>query len=562
MTIYTTKPDSSVTRPLANLESGLGESLSAEFAEGFREGPLNSWARASQADALNMDPESPRMTKDEAEAGFKTYGVKSINVPPQGISKAFYDNVISETRNRLEREAIIQSAPSGIVSSPLKFVANLGGNMVDPGNLAIGLVPFFGQARSATMLGRAAERFGQGAVMGGAQTAATLPFTAMGAAAEGDNYTIGDAGGNLLMGMIAGGALHAGGGFIADMVRGRRQSSDPGAVDAGEPAIIPVDSTMPAEVIPPPRSLDIVPAENSRSELNNSISKSIDDYAYSTGYSDVVPDFIEQRRAIAGQQIDNVNSLRSELTRNNQLTQSLDATLKERTSAYQAERMKFKEAQAKARQDIAEEKAALESRNAELQQQIDNHVEGAKAAQDIADISKGIIPESAKPLIEQRAQQIREGLQESPLARGVRTASQRFDDADISIRENAMRAAIAQAKRGEDINVDPFFDLMDPVKRPTAIEQLSRQPQPQPDPVAGSVSAAAEQQAKRATREDADFINAQEDFEAELNILNSLADSADNAKLREELKTIRQEANDTSLQKGIQAAAGCMIGKM
>lgn len=79
-----------------------------------------------------MDPESPRMTKDEAEAGFKTYGVKSINVPPQGISKAFYDNVISETRNRLEREAIIQSAPSGIVSSPLKFVANLGGNMVDP----------------------------------------------------------------------------------------------------------------------------------------------------------------------------------------------------------------------------------------------------------------------------------------------------------------------------------------------------------------------------------------------------------------------------------------------
>ena len=27
-----------------------------------------------------------------------------------------------------------------------------------------------------------------------------------------------------------------------------------------------------------------------------------------------------------------------------------------------------------------------------------------------------------------------------------------------------MRAAIAQAKRGEDINVDPFFDLMDRLK--------------------------------------------------------------------------------------------------
>ncbi|MFC0229147.1 hypothetical protein [Serratia aquatilis] len=224
--------------------------------------------------------------------------------------------------------------------------------------------------------------------------------------------------------------------------------------------------------------------------------------------------------------------------------------------------MKFKEAQAQARQDIANEKAALESRNVELQKQIDNHVDGAKAAQDVTEFTNGNIPEAAKPLIEQRAQQIREGLQESPLSHGVRTAAQRFDDADISIRENALRAAIAQAQRGEDINIDSFFDLADPAKRVTAIERISRPYQPQADPAAVSISTSAEHQARRAAREDADMLNAQEDFEAELNILNALADSADNARLKEELKTIRQEANDTSMQKGIQAAAGCMIGKM
>lgn len=563
MTIYTEKPDSSLPRPLTNLESGLGESLSAEFTEGFREGPLNSWARYSRAQELNMDPSSERMTKEDAEAGFKTYGVKSINVPPQGISKAFYDNVISETQNRLERDAVIQSAPSGIVASPLKFVANLGGNMVDPGNLAIGVIPFFGQARAATMVGRAAERFGQGAIMGGVQTAATLPFTAMGAAAEGDNYTLGDAGGNLLMGMIAGGALHSAGGFIADAVRSRRQPASTSAIDEslqlGTPAAVtPVD--MPSSMVT--RSPDIIPNASPVESLNQSITRNIDEYAYSTAYNDVVPDYIEQRKVASEQQVKGVNDLRQEVARNNQQSEQLDASLNSRTADYQAQRMKFKEARAKAQQDISKEKAALESRNAELQDMIDNHVEGSNAAQDIADFGKGVIPEGAKPIIEQRAQQIREGLRESPLARGVRTAAQRFDESDISVKENALRAAISQAKRGDDINVEPFFDLADPAKRPTAVEQISRPTKPHRDPISAAVSKSADQQLVRVGREDADLLNAQEDFESELNVLNALADTSDNAKLKEELKNIRQEASDTSLQKGIQAAAGCLIGKI
>ena len=48
-----------------------------------------------------------------------------------------------------------------------------------------------------------------------------------------------------------------------------------------------------------------------------------------------------------------------------------------------------------------------------------------------------------------------------------------------------MRAAIAQAKRGEDINVDPFFDLMDPVKDQLPLSNFQDNPSLSPIPLLG-----------------------------------------------------------------------------
>lgn len=70
-------------------------------------------------------------------------------------------------------------------------MANLMGNMADPGNALIGLIPFVGEARAATLLGRAGQRFLQGSAYGAAQTAATMPLVAEGQAAQGNDFTMG-----------------------------------------------------------------------------------------------------------------------------------------------------------------------------------------------------------------------------------------------------------------------------------------------------------------------------------------------------------------------------------
>ena len=183
MPIYTDDPGTGINQPLSNVESGLGESLSASFTQGFREGPLMSGIRFAQADQYANDPNSPVVSKAEADAKLKELGVKSINIPDSGVTQSFMDHVTQERKEALARQQIAASAPSGFINTPLNFMAGLAGSMADPANLAIGLVPFAGEARAATALGRFGERFVQGSIYGGVQTAAAIPFTALAAAA-------------------------------------------------------------------------------------------------------------------------------------------------------------------------------------------------------------------------------------------------------------------------------------------------------------------------------------------------------------------------------------------
>lgn len=204
MPIYTDDPGTGINQPLSNVESGLGESLSASFTQGFREGPLMSGIRFAQADQYANDPNSPVVSKTEADAKLKELGVKSINIPDSGVTQSFMDHVTQERKEALARQQIASSAPSGFINTPLNFMVGLAGSMADPANLAIGLVPFAGEARAATALGRFGERFVQGSIYGGVQTAVAIPFTALAAAAEGDNFTLAQGMENIFLGMVGG----------------------------------------------------------------------------------------------------------------------------------------------------------------------------------------------------------------------------------------------------------------------------------------------------------------------------------------------------------------------
>lgn len=560
MPIYTDDPGQGINQPLSNVPSGLGESLLASLKQGFEEGPVMSGIRFAQADMRANDPNSTVISKSDADARLKEYGVKSINIPDSGVTQSFLDHVIDERKASLAKQQIAMAAPSGWVATPLNFAASLAGSMADPGNVALAFVPFAGEAKAATVAGRFAERFVAGSKMGAAQALATVPLTAQAAAAEGDDFTYGNALESTFFNTMAGGLMHAGGGLIADAVRSRRTATTPeaAATDISQPAPIVTPDNIPARID--------IPEAGTNADLATAISRDAESYAYSRAYDDVVPDYLARQQEMQSGFADNVGDLRSELVANNRGIASLDGSLQQRTSEYQAQRMKLKDARAKALKDIQAEKDAIAARNEEINQTIQRNAEAEQGRARESQLSRGEIPEELKATIAERAQQIRDGMQMSPVAGAVRTAASTVRDADWSVNQQAYRAALAHMMDGRSPDVQPFYDLHTPSLRERAISRIQN-PEPVPDDGGRAVSERADRVWQDTLKPGHEMDNAAADLENELNLSDALLNdiATDNpelaAMMRENIATIRAEANDESFGKALRAFAACMINR-
>lgn len=542
MPIYTDDPGTGINQPLSNVESGLGESLSASFTQGFREGPLMSGIRFAQADKYANDPNSPVVSKAEADAKLKELGVKSINIPESGVTQSFMDHVTQERKEALARQQIAASAPSGFINTPLNFMAGLAGSMADPANLAIGLVPFAGEARAATALGRFGERFVQGSIYGGVQTAVAIPFTALAAAAEGDNFTLAQGMENIFLGMVGGGVLHAGGGVIADLVRGRR-GAEPSASIADEAGT--------------PRA-----TESSQAPLSNEANfADLDSYVYSRAYDDVTPAYQAELNATRDSITSNLDDVKSGIEATRQQISDIESSLERRVSEYKSQGMKSRDARAQAKQDIADEKTQVQERQGELQQELEKHSQASRAGDELGQIDRGDIPPALRERIAARAAEIGDGFKPTAIAQGVRTAAQRINDANWTQRENAFRGGLSHMLQGRTPDIEPFFDLGRTDLRATAFDQIKQGPRPDIDEPTVRASADADTQYKRAQNND-DLMNAQEDFDAEIELARNMVDDLDSPQLKEALSAIQKEANDESFMKGLQAYATCMLRRM
>ncbi|HBM3185683.1 TPA: hypothetical protein LVM22_001958 [Klebsiella oxytoca] len=542
MPIYTDDPGTGINQPLSNVESGLGESLSASFTQGFREGPLMSGIRFAQADQYANDPNSPVVSKAEADAKLKELGVKSINIPDSGVTQSFMDHVTQERKEALARQQIAASAPSGFINTPLNFMAGLAGSMADPANLAIGLVPFAGEARAATALGRFGERFVQGSIYGGVQTAAAIPFTALAAAAEGDNFTLAQGMENIFLGMVGGGVLHAGGGVIADLVRGRR-GAEPSASIADEAGT--------------PRA-----TESSQAPLSNEANfADLDSYVYSRAYDDVTPAYQAELNATRDSITSNLDDIKSGIEATRQQISDIESSLDRRVSEYKSQGMKSRDARAQAKQDIADERTQVQERQGELQQELEKHSQASRAEDELGQIDRGDIPPALRERIAARAAEIGDGFKPTAIAQGVRTAAQRINEANWTQRENAFRGGLSHMLQGRTPDIEPFFDLGRTDLRATAFDQIKQGPRPDIDEPTARASADAETQYKRAQNND-DLMNAQEDFDAEIELARNMVDDLDSPQLKEALSAIQKEANDESFMKGLQAYATCMLRRM
>lgn len=563
MPIYTDDPGLGINQPIGNAPSGLGESLLSSLKQGFEEGPVMSGYRFAQADMLANDPNSAIVSKADADERLKQYGVKSINVPETGVTQAFLDHVVAERKDSLARQQIAASAPSGWVATPLNFTASLAGSMADPGNVALAFVPFAGEARAASMLGRFGERFVAGSRLGAAQTVATVPFTAMAAAADGDDFTYGNALESTFFNTLAGGLMHAGGGVISDLVRPRR-AAEPAAAETA----IPATDAQPTPVVTPdniPAGVNI-PERGTNSDLSAAISSDAENYAYSRAYDDVVPEYMAQQRELQTGQIDNVADLRAEFTANQRQADALDATVQQRTTDYQSQRMKFKDARARALKDVQAEKDKFISRNDEINRTLEQNAAAEQARGRQSQVSKGEIPDDLKVRIAERAQQIRDGMQMSPVAGAVRNAAGVIREADWAVNQQAYRAALAHMMEGRSPDVEPFYELHTPALRERAIQRIQN-PVRQVDEAARPVSETADRVYHETQQADHEVTAAAADLENEFNLSNALLDdiAVDNpdlaATMRENLNAIRAEASDNSMSNAFRAFAACMINR-
>lgn len=512
------------------------------------------------------DPNSTIVSKSDAETRLKEYGVKSINIPDSGVTQTFLDHVISERRETLAKQQIAMSAPSGWVATPLNFAANLAGSMADPGNVALALVPFGGEAKAATMLGRFGERLATGARLGAGQAIATLPLTAQAAAAEGGDFTYGNALESTFFNTLAGGLMHASGGLIADVVRSRRAGASENS--STPPDVQPVTDAQPTPVATSdniPAGVNI-PDSGTNADLSAAIARDAEAYAYSRAYDDVLPEYLSRQQELQTGRMDNVADLRIELAANNRQSDALDATLAQRTAEYQAQRMNFKAARARAQRDIQSEKDAITSHNQELTQQIERNAAAEQAKGREAQLSRKEIPDDLAPVIAMRAQQIRESMQMSPVAGAVRTASSAVREADWSVNQQAYRSALAHMMEGRSPDIEPFYELHKPALRERAIQRIQN-PIHQADEGGRAVSESADLVWQDTQKTGHEISAATADLENEFNISDALLNdiATDNPELatsmRENIAAIRAEANDDSLGKAFRAFAACMINR-
>ncbi|QBF29104.1 hypothetical protein EXN22_16180 [Pseudomonas tructae] len=182
----------------------------------------------------------------------------------------------------------------------------------------------------------------------------------------------------------------------------------------------------------------------------------------------------EIRPTLTGERIGNIADLKAERIGLVQRDMALDETFRDRAKAFQGERLSRKQAERAARDAIAAEREQIRARTSEIDTLIERNRAGELDRRDLGLIERGQVPERLQPQIQARARQIMQGDQQRPLGAAIRTARETAEGADWTIRENALRTAVAQAMTGRDIDVAKLFELEDSAKAGAALEYLKR----------------------------------------------------------------------------------------
>ena len=492
MTIYAGDAPALDRRTLLDVPADSGDVFGAAFDEAFSTNPSTSAFRLEELNqqelgravvagpesylapnAGRLEPETPLIGAEQARDQVAGAGL-DIKIPDQGIRQGALDILMQRHQEQLARQQIMARANGG--SLPAKIAGSLAASLLDPLNIASAFVPVVGEARYArllagatTPLGRAAVRGGAGALEGSVGAAILEPLPLLAAQQDQTEYGLSDSLANIALGGVLGGGLHSVGGAVSDALR-RRLATEAAPVETSLNAGAAARPADAGRAIDLGRMFD----EDPDLALRTGLSRQLEADQASLYRSAEQQALDEIRPSLTGERIGNVADLKAERVGLVAQDMALDATYRDRAKAFQGQRLSRKQAERSAREAIATEREQIRARTSEIDTMLERNRAGELDRRDLGLIERGQVPERLQPQIQARARQIMQGYQQRPLGAAIRTARETAEGADWTIRENALRTAVAQAMSGRDIDVAKLFELDEPAKAASALEYLKR----------------------------------------------------------------------------------------
>ncbi|BBP51253.1 hypothetical protein PHLH3_08790 [Pseudomonas sp. St386] len=572
-------------RTMLDIPAESGEVFDAAFGGALDTNPSNSLARAEELtgqeqgramvmgpesylapDAGRAAPETPMLDAQAARDRVAGMGL-DIKIPDQGIREGALDVLVGRHREQAARQQVLARASGGSMGT--QVAASLAASLLDPLNIASAFVPVVGPARYGAMLARASGplaragvRAGVGAVEGAVGAAIIEPFPLLAASMDQTEYGLSDSLANIALGGVLGGGLHSVGGAVSDALR-RRIATEAPTVDT----VLNAADRQPSSTGPSLRAADFgrMLDEDPDVALRTTLSRQLEADSANL-YRNAERQAIEEiRPTLAGERVGNVADLQAERSSLSAQDKSLDDSFRELAKEFQGQRMSRKQAERAARESIAVQRDQIGVRQAEIDTMIERNRVGELDRRDLGLIERGQVPERLRPQIEARAKQIMQGYQQRPLGAAISTARETAEAADWTVRDSALRSAVAQAVSGRDIDVNALFDLEAPSKAGAAMEYVRRPTARSVDPQGQVESLQTDGQVKAGGQDDLE--SAKQAFDEDEALVNEMLTQLPEPDRAAILTAGREEADLAAAQaeraerysKAYRAAAVCDI---
>lgn len=584
MTIFAGDAPALDRRSMLDIPADSGEVFDASFGSALSTNPSSSIIRTEELtqaqEGLRLtgdtesilvpprnEPDTPMLEAQAARDRVSGMGLE-IKIPDQGIRQGALDILIDRHREQAARQQVLARANGGSMGT--QIAAGLAASLLDPLNIASAFVPVVGEARYAAMLGRAAGplgragvRSGVGVVEGAVGAALIEPLPLLAAGLDQTEYGLSDSLANIALGGLLGGGLHTLGGAASDALRRRIATETP----TPETVLNAADRQAPQGA---PQSLRAADFErlfdqDPDAALRASLARHLEEDG-TTLFRNAQRQAIDEiRPTLTGERVGNVADLHAERLSLTQQAMNLDNTFKDLAKQFQGERMSRKQAERAARETIAVQREQIGARQAEINTTLERNRAGEFDRRDLGLIERGEVPERLRPQIEARAKQIMQGYQQRPLGAAVRTARETAESADWTVRDSALRSAVAQAVSGRDIDVNALFELEAPGKSGAALEYVKRPTARRLDPQGQSESLRVDGEVKAQGQDD--LANAQQAFDEDEALVKEMLDQMPEQDRAAVIAAGREEADSAMAQaeraerylKAYRAAAVCDI---